>query len=135
MTTMHPSMVLAYRAPTGLDAHVVRAALEQAGIPAEVRNEMLAPLAGGLPYTDVMVEVWIPGAHVGAARAVLETLQRPVEGAGHLSLSEAPPDAAGALSEAPGAGALSPAERPCPACGEPVPRELSECWNCQTSLV
>ena len=129
---MPPHMILAYRAPTGLEAHVVRSALEQAGIPAEVKNEMLAPLAGGLPLIDVMVEVWIPAAHAEDAAPVLDTLRRPPQGAGRLSLSEIE-DPAGALSEPP-AGALSAVDRPCPACGELVPPELSECWSCQRSL-
>lgn len=131
---MRSKMLLVYRAPTGLEAHVVRSVLEQHGVPAEVRNEMLAPLAGGLPLTDVMVEVWIPEAHAEAAEDLLDTLRRPSEESGRLSLSDAPARA-GALSEPLAEpGAVSMHERTCPRCGEDVPPELSECWNCQTEL-
>lgn len=125
-------MVRVYRAFTGFEAHLVKTALEQHEIPAIVRNEMLAGLAGAMPLADVMVEVWIPADRVADAQPVLEALSPHKGPAGQLSLADAEhPE--GGLSIQDGAGALSE-PRTCPECGAECPPEFDECWRCQTVL-
>lgn len=116
------------------EAHIVRTALEQHDIHAEIRNELLAPLAGALPFAGMMAEVWIEAADLPLAREVLRVLERPAEGRGELSLAT-PDDGTGQLGLAGSGGELSAAEGlRCPACGEESPPDFGECWQCQHEL-
>ena len=101
------------------EAHIVKTALEQAGISVTLKNELLAPLAGALPMGDVMAEVWIDEADEELAAQILKKTQ------GELSLTN---------PQAPG-GELSEAEdRMCKSCGETSPAHFTECWSCQSAL-
>ncbi|NLC60007.1 MAG: DUF2007 domain-containing protein, partial [Gammaproteobacteria bacterium] len=59
-----------YQAAHGVDAHMVRALLEQAGIPAQVRGEYLQGALGELPVNG-MVTVWVAEADAAQAREVV----------------------------------------------------------------
>lgn len=119
-------MVRVYSARQGLDAHLVKSALQQLDIRAEVRNETLSGLTGALPVPDTLVEVWIPESSVEAAAEVLLTMQSDLREPGQLSMP----------NEHPNAGALSVADtRRCKACGETSPAGFGECWNCQADLI
>lgn len=59
-----------YQAAHGVDAHMVRALLEQAGIPAQVRGEYLQGALGELPVNG-MVTVWVPEPDAARAREVV----------------------------------------------------------------
>ena len=67
-------MRTAYDAANLIDAHLVRQALEHAGIPAWVRGEALT---GGMGELGVfgLVAVMVPDAAWPAAREVVEALQ------------------------------------------------------------
>ncbi|GAB1408357.1 hypothetical protein MASR1M8_22760 [Thermomonas brevis] len=67
-------MRTAYDAANLIDAHLVRQALEHAGIPAWVRGEALT---GGMGELGVfgLVAVMVPDAAWPAAREVVESLQ------------------------------------------------------------
>lgn len=87
---------VAYEAAHAIDAHLVRHALEAAGIPAFIRGEALL---GGLGELGIygLVAVCVPDACWPEARAVVEALR----------LGEAPTDAPGdAADELPLPGAL-----------------------------
>ena len=66
-----------YQAAHGVDAHMVRALLEQAGIPAQVRGEYLQGALGELPVNG-MVTVWVPEADAGRARELVLAWERSV---------------------------------------------------------
>ena len=59
-----------YQAAHGVDAHMVRALLEQAGIPAQVRGEYLQGALGELPVNG-MVTVWVPEPDAARARELV----------------------------------------------------------------
>ena len=67
-------MRVVYEAANVIDAHLVRQALEQAGLPAWVRGEALT---GGIGELGVfgLVAVMVPDDCAIAARAVVESLQ------------------------------------------------------------
>lgn len=67
-------MRVVYEAANVIDAHLVRQALEHAGLPAWVRGEALT---GGMGELGVfgLVAVMVPDDCVAAAREVVETLQ------------------------------------------------------------
>ena len=81
-------MRTAYDAANLIDAHLVRQALEHAGIPAWVRGEALT---GGMGELGVfgLVAVMVPDAAWPAAREVVEALQ--LAGAGEADALD--PDA------------------------------------------
>ena len=66
-----------YQAAHGVDAHMVRALLEQAGIPAQVRGEYLQGALGELPVSG-MVAVWVPEADAARARELVLDWERSV---------------------------------------------------------
>ena len=66
-----------YQAAPGVDAHMVRALLEQAGIPAQVRGEYLQGALGELPVSG-MVAVWVPEADAARARELVLDWERAV---------------------------------------------------------
>ena len=66
-----------YQAAHGVDAHMIRALLEQAGIPAQVRGEYLQGALGELPVSG-MVAVWAPEADAARARELVLDWERSV---------------------------------------------------------
>lgn len=66
-----------YQAAHGVDAHMVRALLEQAGIPAQVRGEYLQGALGELPVSG-MVAVWVPEGEAARARELVLDWERSV---------------------------------------------------------
>jgi hypothetical protein len=66
-------MDVVYRAAHLFDAHLVRMALEQAGIPAFVLGEALLGGVGELPACGLLA-VAVPPSCGDAARALVETL-------------------------------------------------------------
>lgn len=85
-----------------LAAHHARNLLESAGIRAEVRNEALGSAMGELPPAECLAEVWVMDAG-DTARA--EKLLR-----------DGPP--------------VAGAPWTCPACGERLEPQFSQCWRC-----
>lgn len=69
-----------YQAAHSVDAHMIRALLEQAGIPAQVRGEYLQGALGELPVNG-MVTVWVPDADATRARELVRDWEQstPVE--------------------------------------------------------
>ncbi|MEZ4293247.1 MAG: DUF2007 domain-containing protein [Myxococcota bacterium] len=86
------------------DASLILAALESSGIPGELRGETLAGLAGEIPATMPMIEVYVPEDRVDEAREVMGRRRHATEGA----------------------------QEPwtCAACGEPNPHGFDLCWSC-----
>lgn len=136
-------MVRIHGTSNPMEAHVFRTALAQYGIEARLRNEMLSSLAGAVPVTEVMVEVWVAAEQAAEAVSIIEeALSRPSSSEkdedGRLSLTDG-----GTLSlVAIDAGILS-AQRPtgptrpepvCSSCGETSPTGFEICWNCGTDL-
>ena len=66
-----------YQAAHGVDAHMIRALLEQAGIPAQVRGEYLQGALGEIPVSG-MVAVWVPEADAARARELVLDWERSV---------------------------------------------------------
>ena len=62
-----------YLALNPIDAHLVKHALEDAGIPAFVLGEHLVGGMGELPATG-LIEVRVPESHVGEAEALVAAL-------------------------------------------------------------
>ena len=77
-------MKAVYNAANPIDAHLVRHALEDAGIPAFVSGEALAGGVGELPLHG-LIRVWVPEAAWPEAEAVVRA----------LGLGDGPADAAG----------------------------------------
>ena len=102
--------VFVARTPT--EAHLVKGVLEARGIRAEVRGEALWGTRGEIPLTpDTLPTVW-----------VLDNRQAPEA----VSIVEE------YSSAAPVSGREAQGWR-CPACGEPVESQFSECWKCGAS--
>ena len=102
--------VFVARTPT--EAHLVKGVLETRGISAEVRGEALWGTRGEIPLTpDTLPTVW-----------VLHDLQAP----------EAVRIVEEYSSSAPASGGEAEGWR-CPACGEQVEPQFSECWKCGAS--
>ena len=103
-------MMKLYTAADPLQAHVLRGALEAAGIEAEVRGDYLFTTRGESPVTtETLPSVWIlDDEDLEAARAVVRDLEQAV------------------------------ADRPvatwkCPNCGELNEQQFDQCWKCGTS--
>lgn len=64
-----------YQAAHGVDAHMIKALLEQADIPAQVRGEYLQGALGELPVTG-MVTVWVAEADAARARELVLDWER-----------------------------------------------------------
>ena len=71
-----------YQALNPIDAHLVKHALEDAGIPAFVLGEHLMGGLGELPACG-LVEVRVPDSHVEDAEAVLRGLPMLADDAAH----------------------------------------------------
>ena len=100
-------MRLVYRAASPTLAHVLRGALEAAGVEAEVRRDVLFSTRGETPVTtDTLPEVWVTdAADPGVVAEVVAAF-------------DAPP------SKDPGPQWV------CPHCAETVEPQLARCWNC-----
>ncbi len=99
-------MIRLYSAADPLQAHVLRGALEAAGIHAEVRQDALFSTRGETPVTfDTLPEVWVAEADLEPARQIVEELER------------APAPAAGEPWV-------------CRGCGESVEAQFDRCWSC-----
>lgn len=98
------SPVLLHRAPTPAEAWLVKHALAQEGIAAEVRGENLSTLAGAIPVRDAQPTVWVAASDRDAAERVLARLQGPE---------------------------LVHPEWTCPHCGETNPPSFAVCWKCE----
>ncbi len=96
-----------YTARHPIDAHLVRGLLEAEGIPAEVRGEVLFGARGEIPMTeDTLPSVWVLDEWA-ATRARSVVLRH--------------------------RAGLAPAAGPawsCPACGETLEPQFSDCWRC-----
>lgn len=88
------------------DAHLALNELVHAGLPATLRGESRAPLAGELPFPDARIELWVEVSHAETAEAV--------------------------LAEIDAAAAGEP--RRCPKCGEENPPAFDMCWSCGQGL-
>jgi hypothetical protein len=84
-------MRVVYEAANVIDAHLVRQALEHAGLPAWVRGEALT---GGMGELGVfgLVAVMVPDDCSIAAREVVEALQLGTPGAAGIEVDDAGPD-------------------------------------------
>ena len=82
-------------------AHHAKNLLEAEGIPAEVRNERLSSAMGELPPAECQAEVWVGPEDAGRAEQLLRE-GKPVAGPAWI----------------------------CPACGERLEPQFSQCWNC-----
>lgn len=67
-------MRIAYHAETLIDAHLVKDALEHAGIPAFVSGEFLIGAIGQLPARD-FIEVRVPESAGDAADAIVRDIE------------------------------------------------------------
>jgi len=93
-----------YTASDPVNAHLVRELLEGNGIPAVVQDERIFAVRGSVPV--VYPTVWVNEDGYEAARAVVEQFD---------------------------AAAKQPAETAswiCPACGERIDGQFTECWKC-----
>lgn len=112
-----------YSAPVPAQAHILRGALEAAGIPAEVRGDQRTTLAGGLPVDACFAEVWVHARDLDASERILQEMLPTGGPSGALSIADAAPEG--------GELGLS-AEWRCAGCGEDNPPSFELCWSCQT---
>lgn len=68
-------MRIVYRAESIIDAHLVKGALEQVGIPAFVSGEYLTGGVGQLPARD-LIAVMVPDSLIDAAMPRVRELER-----------------------------------------------------------
>ncbi len=95
----------ASRNPGGIER--VRCMLEDAGIHCIVRNETTAGLAGEVPFTECMPEVWV------ADDGQLEEAKRILSGVEQESSANGP-------------------SWTCQGCGEVLESQFDSCWRCGT---
>ena len=92
------------------EARMILDLLEEAGIRAEIKNELLVGAFGELPYSESRPQIWIRDAiQFDAARALVaeyEARRRAPEG---------PP-------------------KTCPSCGEENPSNFELCWSCRAEI-
>lgn len=96
-----PAEVVVFSSLNVAEVHLVRDLLAREGIPARLRNHLLAPLAGEVPMNEVRAEVRVDAEHAAAAEAIVAEARHP-----------------------------RGVDRPCPACGEENPPGFEICWNC-----
>lgn len=82
-------MRIVYRAESIIDAHLVKGALEQAGIPAYVAGEYLTGGIGQLPARD-LIAVMVPDSLVAAADPHVRALERALAEARDVADAAAP---------------------------------------------
>jgi hypothetical protein len=66
----YQELVTVYEANTGVQAHLVKAALEAEEIPVHVSGEALLGAIGELPPTMLQVRVQVPAEHTQRAREI-----------------------------------------------------------------
>jgi hypothetical protein len=88
------------------EATLLRDALENEGIRADIRGEHRPSIAGELPLPEAEVEVWVLEADTSRALAMLERANQ----------------------------AADSDPRHCPKCGEENPGSFELCWKCQSDL-
>lgn len=88
-----------YHAESMIDAHLVKNALEQEGIPAFVAGEYLTGGVGELPARD-FVSVAVPDSCVEAAEPVVREISQALAEARSALQDHLPPDDAGILPAA-----------------------------------
>lgn len=100
-----------YTAANGVDAHLLKALLEQEGIPAVVRGDDVVPLQGGTLFTmEVRPSVWVfDDERCERARALAHDYGRRAQPSAPVSGAEA-------------GWACG--------CGETVEPQFTECWSC-----
>jgi hypothetical protein len=104
------NVVEVYWAKDAPHAHLVKTALQKAGIPAEVVGEMLQAAVGDLPWgPSTSPRVWVAKQDEARARAVIAEWER--------QRREEPDD--GGVTWA------------CPHCGAEVDAGFDVCWKCQ----
>lgn len=95
-----------YTAQNSLLVNHLRNLLQEAGIACVLRNEFLGGAAGELPLVEVWPELWVvdDAQYLRARTLVTEALR----------------------------GDARPAGPPwtCPACGEPIEGQFTDCWRC-----
>lgn len=90
-----------------MEAYLLRDLLRQAGIEATIQNQYATGALGELPFTHAYPELWVEDeAEHARAQAVLRELH----------------------------AQSTMARQRCPACGEEVPGNFLECWNCGQAL-
>ncbi len=116
-------------------AHLVAAALANAGVPARLSGEHRAGMGGVIGMHDAAVEVRVPAASQGDALAVLAPLFGAAEQGGELALSDDFDRLAGVLGLSPGRGALTrPEPTHCPQCEAEWEPGFEVCWSCEAPL-
>jgi len=105
-----PNLVDVYSAGNALIAHTVKAALEEAGIPAVVDREELQNVFGDLPG-DTPVRILVDESHVEQARAIIAKAE-------HTQAFRTDDEAVGDDAVCLRCGKrLAPGEETCSACG------------------
>lgn len=96
-----------YTARDAMEAHFLRGLLENEGIAGVVQGELLATARGDLPMTqETLPSVWVRDEDLEQAQSIAATLQTP------QAYDSAQPS------------------WNCPACGEVVEGQFTDCWNC-----
>jgi hypothetical protein len=98
-----------YSAPNEMDAHLLRGLLEEQGIAAQVMGGLLANTVLPVPALGVAPSVWINEEDVERAMPIVKRYDTRSAG------QETPQD-----------------NWTCPACGEVVEGQFTDCWNCLT---
>ncbi len=93
-----------YRATGRADAYLLRAFLQQHGLPAVVRGEALVGLAGEIPVPDSMPTLWVAEERREQAEGLLARFRGP---------------------------ALVQEAWVCAHCNEPNEGNFEICWNCE----
>jgi hypothetical protein len=103
-------MTKLYTAADPLQAHVLRGALEAAGIDAEVRGDYIFSIRGESPVTtETLPSVWILNDEdLEAAQAIVHDLEQKT-------------------------AARPVATWKCPTCAELNEQQFDQCWKCGTS--
>ncbi len=110
-------LVSIVRTDDSAHAYVLKNALAEIGIPANVTGDLIDP---GIAFftSPGAVELWVGKRHESAARAYLASLTSDQADAATASPTEA--------SEV--------GESLCPTCDEIVPDNFAVCWNCGTEF-
>ena len=95
-------MTRVYSTPNAPMAHLVRHALEEDGVAAEVRGETRAAFVGEVPPIEAWVEVWVAAGDAQAAAPTVRTFTHEQ---------------------------AAPADWRC-ACGETLDGSFGTCWAC-----
>jgi predicted RNA-binding Zn-ribbon protein involved in translation (DUF1610 family) len=90
-----------------MEAHFFRGLIESEGIGVRIVGEALGQVAGGVPVTSTLPEIWVDAASAERALKVLAEAR-----AGHW--------------------ARTGGEWVCPNCGEAIEAQFTDCWKCQT---